>query len=216
MFEASHLPLFAESRIGAYPRRPPRVLLASHTLSARIFEVQNADAVANFPAALHLGANFHDFASRFMRRNHWQSCWKLPLQDLEVRMTKSRSIYLHEEIMLAASRYEALTELVGLVELHPRSEVLPIASMTSHYLNDLRSSHLPSHNNERFEQNEVLKDCDDAIPDNMLTLVSCPRCGCWIARPNSAVCVGVSWDEKRSWSADSASAMPSQRGGTTD
>jgi hypothetical protein len=118
VFEPSHLPLLTESRISTRAGRSSHVMLASHALSTRVFEIQNANAVANFPIPLHLRANLYDLARRFMGRYHWQACRKLALQDLQVRMAEASSIDLHEEVILATSWLCRLTELVGLIELH--------------------------------------------------------------------------------------------------
>lgn len=93
------------------------MLLTPNTLSASILEVQNSNAVADFPAALHLGADLDDLACRFMRRDHRQTRRKLPLQDLKIRVAESSCIHLHKEVVLATNRNRPLAELIRLIEL---------------------------------------------------------------------------------------------------
>ena len=107
MPEASHNSSLTEARIRTFGS--PRVLATSCALPTCILVVQNTHAISNFPRTLYVRANLYDFASRLMRRNHWQFCRELPIPYLQVRVTKASCVHLNEEVMVATLRYSSLT-----------------------------------------------------------------------------------------------------------
>lgn len=98
--------------------------MASNTLPARIFEVQNPDTIANLPVSLHFGTDLDNLACWLVGWDHRQLCRELALQNLQIGVAESSCIDSDHKVMLAACRHSSLTELIWPVELYARS-VMP-------------------------------------------------------------------------------------------